>query len=131
MDRRHAEGNHMCGLQLLQKAGWQEGLGLGAHGQGRLNPIPAWLQAGRTGIGMASAQPAAAPQPRTRSQAAATQLQQSAADGRPQEQPQAVLPLGQAEKASSSTQGRSKAPKRAWRQVRREIRLKIIKEPCN
>ncbi|KAK9807748.1 hypothetical protein WJX72_007944 [[Myrmecia] bisecta] len=40
------------GFKLLKQAGWREGTGLGAAEQGRLQPIQAWQQHGRAGIGV-------------------------------------------------------------------------------
>ena len=39
------------GYQLLQKAGWQEGQGIGAYQQGRAIPLAAYHQQARHGIG--------------------------------------------------------------------------------
>uniref|UniRef100_A0A061S7Z1 G-patch domain-containing protein n=1 Tax=Tetraselmis sp. GSL018 TaxID=582737 RepID=A0A061S7Z1_9CHLO len=39
------------GFQLLQKSGWEQGQGLGASEQGPTEPVKAWHQAGRKGIG--------------------------------------------------------------------------------
>ncbi|GAX73159.1 hypothetical protein CEUSTIGMA_g612.t1 [Chlamydomonas eustigma] len=39
------------GYNLLCKAGWTEGTGLGAQKQGRVTPIQAWHQKGNRGIG--------------------------------------------------------------------------------
>ena len=39
------------GYQLLQKAGWQEGQGIGANQQGRPVPLAAYHQQARQGIG--------------------------------------------------------------------------------
>lgn len=39
------------GYQLLQKAGWQEGQGIGIHQQGRPIPLSAYHQQARHGIG--------------------------------------------------------------------------------
>ena len=47
-------------MQMLQKAGWQAGEGLGAKQQGITTPLPAWHQAGREGLG--AQQPADTPQ---------------------------------------------------------------------
>ena len=43
------------GFQLLQKAGWRSGQGLGAAEQGQTEPLAAWHQQGRAGIGVGSA----------------------------------------------------------------------------
>ena len=43
------------GFQLLQKAGWRSGQGLGASEQGQTEPLAAWHQQGRAGIGVGSA----------------------------------------------------------------------------
>ena len=43
--------------QLLQKAGWKEGSGLGAQEQGIAAPIAAWYQSGRMGIGIGATPP--------------------------------------------------------------------------
>ncbi|MEW5297808.1 MAG: hypothetical protein WDW36_000991 [Sanguina aurantia] len=45
------------GFRLLQKAGWQEGTGLGLKLQGRVAPIPAHMQRGNRGIGFSSKDP--------------------------------------------------------------------------
>ncbi len=39
------------GFQLLEKAGWREGTGLGAKAQGPLEPVGAFVKADRRGIG--------------------------------------------------------------------------------
>lgn len=39
------------GFQLLKKAGWVEGTGLGVNKQGRTTPLNAWRNQGRSGIG--------------------------------------------------------------------------------
>ncbi|CAI5980025.1 unnamed protein product, partial [Closterium sp. NIES-64] len=38
-------------LQLLQKAGWHQGRGLGVAEQGRLNPVPPSLKFDKVGLG--------------------------------------------------------------------------------
>ena len=48
------------GYKLLQKAGWQEGTGLGAAEQGVREPIQPVAQSGLRGLGYASKPPAAA-----------------------------------------------------------------------
>lgn len=44
------------GYQLLQKAGWQEGQGIGIHQQGRPIPLSAYHQQARHGIGAGNKQ---------------------------------------------------------------------------
>ena len=55
-ERRHQQlGESNVGFQLLQKAGWRSGQGLGASEQGHTEPLAAWHQQGRAGIGVGSA----------------------------------------------------------------------------
>ena len=60
VSRKHASGSNRLGpqisssnvgYQLLQKAGWQEGQGIGIHQQGRPVPLSAYHQQARHGIG--------------------------------------------------------------------------------
>eukprot|EP00879_Flechtneria_rotunda_P002019 GHRR01002196.1.p1 GENE.GHRR01002196.1~~GHRR01002196.1.p1 ORF type:complete len:303 (+),score=108.36 GHRR01002196.1:364-1272(+) len=46
------------GYQLLSRAGWQEGHGLGANGQGRQTPLEVRLNKGNTGLGFQHGNPA-------------------------------------------------------------------------
>ena len=48
------------GFQLLQKAGWQPGAGLGAESQGRRMPLEQSQQKGRQGLGAPTSKPALA-----------------------------------------------------------------------
>ena len=55
-ERKHQQlGECNVGFQLLQKAGWRSGQGLGASAQGQTEPLAAWHQQGRAGIGVGSA----------------------------------------------------------------------------
>ncbi|XP_020276299.1 PIN2/TERF1-interacting telomerase inhibitor 1 isoform X1 [Asparagus officinalis] len=39
------------GFQLLKKAGWKEGTGLGVSEQGRLEPLPTYVKTNKRGLG--------------------------------------------------------------------------------
>lgn len=66
-------------MQLLQKAGWQVGAGLGAGSQGRRMPLEQSQQKGRQGLGAATAAKAAQAQ----QQAKQSQQEQGTAKQKP------------------------------------------------
>ena len=76
------------GFQLLQKAGWRSGQGLGASEQGQTEPLAAWHQQGRAGIGVGSVPQlhAAGKQAGSSSQAAAQQQQKQQSTGKQKKQ---------------------------------------------
>ena len=75
-------GESNVGFQLLQKAGWRSGQGLGASEQGQTEPLAAWHQQGRAGIGVGSAPQltASGKQAGSSGQGSAQQQQQQAAE---------------------------------------------------
>lgn len=82
--RTHQQlGDCNVGFQLLQKAGWRSGQGLGASEQGQTEPLAAWHQQGRAGIGVGNAPQlnAAEKQAGSSGQGSAQQQQQQAATG--------------------------------------------------
>ena len=99
-------------MQLLQQAGWTRGTGLGVQGQGRTQPILAWLQRGRTGIGMAE------PSPQHRSD---TQPPTQHPPQPPQQQKAMECsrghPEGERVAARQLQAVKPKAPKRGWEAV--------------
>lgn len=48
---RHAIGESNVGFQLLQKAGWRPGTGLGANEEGPTAPVPQFQKTDRRGLG--------------------------------------------------------------------------------
>lgn len=48
---KYAVPKNNIGFQLLKKAGWKEGSGLGSEQQGRPVPLEAWHNKGKQGIG--------------------------------------------------------------------------------
>eukprot|EP00891_Asterochloris_glomerata_P008704 jgi/Astpho2/8704/fgenesh1_pg.00128_%23_14_t len=82
--RTHQQlGECNVGFQLLQKAGWRSGQGLGASEQGQTEPLAAWHQQGRAGIGVGNAPQlnAAEKQAGSSGQGSAQQQQQQPATG--------------------------------------------------
>lgn len=112
----------MC-TQLLQRAGWQQGQGLGVQGQGRTQPVPAWLQAGRSGIGMAPVTPVhITPAALSSQQPAATELPHKARQPAAAEQQQQLHvnkddTEGRGAASVSGRQAKVKGPKRSWGSV--------------
>jgi hypothetical protein len=81
----HARQLHLTeankGYQLLQRMGWKEDQGLGAAGQGRLQPVPSVLKEDRRGLGRAPSRAGAASAAAASSSSAGSALAPHAADG--------------------------------------------------
>lgn len=85
------------GFQLLKKAGWREGAGLGAQEQGMAEPVPAFQQKGNVGLGYA---------PRPKPKAPEGTVPAAAAGGTqppPQQQPKRPLPADPLDKEDTDT----------------------------
>lgn len=106
-------------LQLLQKAGWQEGTGLGVSEQGRTQPVAAWVQSGRSGIGSAPQQPPQSSKPPPHGKP--KQKQTTSVQSGPQSQPETSR---QSDTAGTLSE-KAKPVKRAWRQVSVEEPLDV------
>ena len=79
------------GFQLLQKAGWVEGTGLGAAEQGRPEPVLPSQKQGRLGLGRAPKKPPLVPK-QPAGEAQQQQQQQAAAAQASQRRPKRPLP---------------------------------------
>ena len=100
--------------QLLQKAGWKEGSGLGAQEQGIAAPIAAWYQSGRQGIGATPPQPTGT----LLIAAAAPASTPHAADGKDGIQQASST-------AAAADEQHRRPPKRGWETVRVEEALDV------
>ena len=92
---RYGINKHNIGYQLLRRAGWKEGTGLGAQEQGPKEPLQPTAQPGQLGLGYALR-----PQPtaKRREGAAADQQQQQEKQQAQQQRPARPLPEDPLEK---------------------------------